>query len=157
MTEAPSELLDGLTAEDAAEIKALGVRLNLGAGETLFRLGSAADRLFVLERGRIALSLPMQVGRRGEEEVLVEERQPGQAIGWSALVPPYRFTLSATTQLASEVLSLPREALLAHFAARPDVGFVVMRNVAAITGQRLQVVQAMWLREMQRMVQARYA
>ena len=32
------------------------------------------------------------------------------------------------------------------------VGYVVMRNVAAVTGHRLQVFQAMWLREIQRTV-----
>ena len=107
MTNTPSELLDGLTAEDAAEIKALGVQLDLAAGETLFRLGSAADRLFVLERGRIALSLPMHVGRRGEEEVLVEERLPGQAVGWSALVPPYQCMSSPTVMWARASMWAP--------------------------------------------------
>lgn len=151
-----SELLDGLTPEESAAIKALGTRVALSAGEALFHLGSEADRLFVVERGRIALSLPMQVGRR-EEEVLVEERLPGQAVGWSALVPPYRFTLTATAQLETEVLALPRQALLDHFEAHPRVGYLVTRNVAAVTGQRLQVFQTMWVREMQRMVLLRYA
>jgi SulP family sulfate permease len=156
MANGASELLDGLTADESAEIKALGARLSLAAGDTLFRLGSEADRLFVVERGRVALSLPMHVGRN-EEEVLVEERLPGQAVGWSALVPPHRFTLTAIAQLETEVLALPREPLLAHFAAHPRVGYVVTRNVAAVTGQRLQLFQTMWLREMQRVVRLRYA
>jgi SulP family sulfate permease len=156
MANGASELLDGLTAEESAEIKALGARISLAAGDTLFRLGSEANRLFVVERGRVALSLPMHVGRT-EEEVLVEERLPGQAVGWSALVPPHRFTLTATAQLETEVLALPREALVAHFDAHPRVGYVVTRNVAAVTGQRLQLFQTMWLREMQRVVQLRYA
>jgi CRP-like cAMP-binding protein len=156
MTSEGGELLDGLTAEQAGAVKGLGSMLTLAAGESLFRLGSEADRLFVVERGRIALSLPMRVGQQ-EEEVLVEERAPGQAVGWSALVPPHRFTLTATAQVDTQVLALPRAALLAHFADRPDVGYAVTRNVAAVTGQRLQVFQAMWLREMQRMVRMRYA
>lgn len=156
MANGTSELLDGLTAGESAEVRALGAPVRLAAGDTLFRLGSEADRLFMVERGRVALSLPMHVG--GDvEEVLVEERLPGQVVGWSALVPPHRFTLTATAQLETEVVALPREALLAHFAARPAVGYVVTRNVAAVTGQRLQVFQTMWLREMQRVVQLRYA
>ena len=156
MTSDASELLSGLSAEEAAEVKALGSSVRLAAGDVLFRLGSEADRLFVVERGRIALSLPMRVGGH-EEDVLVEERLPGQAVGWSALVPPHRFTLTAVAQLDTEVLALPRNALLAHFAARPAVGYAVTRNVAAVTGQRLQVFQTMWVREMQRSVLQRYA
>lgn len=156
MTAEASELLEGLTAEEAAAVRALGGSVKLASGDHLFRLGSEAERLFVVQRGRVALSLPMRVGRH-EEEVLVEERGPGQAVGWSALVPPHRFTLTATAQLDTEVLALPRDALLAHFAAHPAVGYTVTRNVAAITGQRLQVFQTMWLREMQRVVLMRYA
>jgi CRP-like cAMP-binding protein len=156
MANETSELLDGLAADEAVEVRALGTRLHLAAGDTLFRLGSGAERLFIVERGRVALTVPMRVGRQ-EEEILIEERLPGQVLGWSALVPPHRFTLSATAQLDSELLALPRAALLEHFSRRPAVGYVVARNVAAVTGQRLQVFQAMWLREMQRMVQLRHA
>ena len=71
-------------------------------------------------------------------------------VGWSGLVPPHRYTLNASAPLVTELLALPRAALLAHFAACPAVGYVVCRNLAGIVGQRLQVLQAMWLREMQR-------
>ena len=45
--------------------------------------------------------------------------------------------------------------LLDHLAARPDIGYRVALNVAAVIGRRLQVLQAMWLREMQRVVELR--
>ena len=59
--------------------------------------------------------------------------------------------------METELLAFPRAALLAHFEANPAVGLAVMRNVAAVVGHRLQVFQALWLREMQRMVELRYA
>lgn len=146
------DLLTGVADGDAAGVMALGRRQTLAPGEVLFNLGDAADHLFLVERGRVALSLPMQV--RGQvEDVQIEERLPGQALGWSALIPPHRFTLKATAPLATEVLALSRADLLAHLEARPALGFVVALNVAAIVGQRLQVLQAMWLREIQRVVQ----
>jgi CRP-like cAMP-binding protein len=120
----------------------------------LFHLGDPADKLFVVERGRIKLTLPMQVRGR-EEDVLVEERTSGQVVGWSALIPPYRFTLTATAPFETRVIALSRESLRAHFAAFPAVGYVVSLNLAAVMGQRLQLFQAMWLREMQRVVELR--
>ena len=148
------ELLAGLAPGEAAAVLALGSRVTLGVGEVLFNLGDVADTLFVVERGRIDLSLPMQV-RDQESDLLVEERLPGQALGWSALIPPHRFTLKAVAPLETQLLAFPREALVEHFTARPLVGYTVTRNVAAVVGQRLQVFQAMWLREMQRVVQLR--
>ena len=105
----------------------------------------------MIERGRIVLTLPLRVAGR-DEHVLIEERQAGQALGWSALIPPHRFTLKATAPLDSVVLAFPRATLLDYFAAAPAVGYAVMRNVAAVTGHRLQLFQTMWLREMQRTV-----
>ena len=156
MTHLMPDLLDGLAADQAAEILSLGKRLLLSSGAELFRLGDPADRLFVIERGRIRLTLPMQV-RGHEQDVLVEERTPGQTVGWSALIPPYRFTLTATAPLETEVIALSREALHAHFAANAGVGYAVSLNLAAVIGQRLQLFQTMWLREMQRTIELRCA
>lgn len=156
MTRSQTELLAGLEERDAKAIEALGAHLPLAQGDVLFRLGTDADRLFIIERGRVALTLPMRVLDR-EETVLVEERGTGQALGWSALTPPHRFTLTATALVETEVLALPRSALFTYFDGHPEVGYVVARNVAAIIGQRLEIFQAMWLREMQRVVKLTYA
>jgi CRP-like cAMP-binding protein len=86
----------------------------------------------------------------------MEEKFPGETLGWSALVPPHRFTLNARASIPSELLRLPREALLEHLAAHPDIGYRLTLNVAAVIGHRLQVFQAMWLREMQRVVELRH-
>ena len=150
------ELLKGLTADEAGAIVALGARLTLPAGSVLFTLGGEADNAYAIESGRVSLTLPMQVGGR-EQDVLVEERTAGETVGWSALVPPHRFTLTAKTLIDSEVIAFSRTALLEHFASHPAVGLVVTRNLSAVMGQRLQVLQAMWLREMQRVVTLQYA
>jgi CRP-like cAMP-binding protein len=154
VTGAHADLLAGLAEEEAAPVLALGSRIALSAGQVLFNLGDAADSLFIVESGRIALTLPLRL-RDGQQDVLIEERSPGQALGWSALVPPHRFTLKAAASIDTEVLALPRAALFEHFAAHPAVGYAVTRNVSAVVGQRLQVLQTMWLREMQRVVEIR--
>jgi CRP/FNR family cyclic AMP-dependent transcriptional regulator len=145
------ELLNGLSDQAAAQILAIGSRMTVANGAELFQLGVQADRLFVVERGRIRLTLPMQVRGR-EENVLVEERGSGQTVGWSALNPPFRFTLSASAALETEVISFGREALLAYFAQHPEAGYVVSMNLASVIAQRLQLFQTMWLREMQRTI-----
>ncbi len=156
MTATQPDLLRGLGDDEAARVMTLGTRISLQSGEELFRLGAPAESVFVIERGRIALTLPIQVGGR-EEDILVEERVTGQTVGWSGLIPPHRFTLRASAPLETEVVALPRAALLEYFAAHPAAGYVVTRNLASVVGQRLQVFQAMWRREMQRVVALRSA
>jgi len=152
MAHEQSELLKDLTAEEVQRILALGTRVAVPSGASLFKLGDPAERLFLIERGRIRLTLPMQV-RGSEEDVVVEERTAGQTVGWSALIPPHKFTLAATAPLETEVIALSREELRKHFAAHPIVGYKFTLNLAVVIGHRLQLFQAMWLREMQRMVE----
>jgi CRP-like cAMP-binding protein len=152
-----NELMNGLSFGEAERVLELGTKLIVPNGISLFRLGDPADRLFLIERGRIKLTLPMQVRGR-EEDIFVEERSPGQTVGWSALIPPYRFTLTATAQLSeAEVIALPREALRQYFAANPAAGHKIALNLAVVIGHRLQLFQTMWLREMQRTVEVRSA
>ena len=151
-----ADLLKGLSEGEVERVLALGRRMVLTSGAELFHLGDVADCIYLVARGRVRLTLPMQV-RNHEEDVLVEERSSGQTVGWSALIPPYRLTLTATAALETEVIALPREALLAWFAAHPDTGYAVSMNLSCVIGQRLQLFQAMWLREIQRMVELRCA
>lgn len=146
------ELLKGLPSDQAAQVLALGTRMTVPSGGTLFRLGDSADRLFLVERGRIRLTFPMLIRGR-EEEVFIEEKLPGETVGWSALVPPYRFTLSATAPLETEVIALPRETLCALCERSPTVGSRIGLNLSIVVAQRLQLVQAMWMREMERTVE----
>ena len=99
----------------------------------------------------------MQVRGR-EEDIFVEERSPGQTVGWSALIPPYRFTLTATAPLLTRQLSPCRGKRCASIlAANPAAGYKIALNLAVVIGHRLQLFQTMWLREMQRTVEVRSA
>lgn len=156
MTALQTELLQGLSDADAAAVMAMAEPFQVPSGGVLFEMGAEADRLFVVVRGRIDLTLPMRI-RDADEDVLLEEKHPGETLGWSAMIPPHRFTLKAKAPMSSELLAFPRKALLAHFEANPAVGLAVTRNVARVIGRRLQVFQTLWIREMQRVVDLRYA
>ncbi len=156
MSSEQPDLLRGLTKEQMGSAMALGSHMRFASGDVLFHLGDPASSLFLIERGKVRLTLPMTVQGR-EEDIFVEERSAGQAVGWSALIPPYRFTLKATALLDTEVVSFDREALQTFFSENPDLGYLVSFNFAAVIGQRLQLFQAMWMREIQRLVELRCA
>ncbi|MGP8253839.1 MAG: cyclic nucleotide-binding domain-containing protein [Terracidiphilus sp.] len=150
------ELLSGIAPAEVEQVLELGSRLVVPSGTALFRLGEPADCLFLTMRGCIRLSLPMQV-RGHDENVLTEEVSAGQTVGWSALIPPYLFTLTATAPVEAEVIAIPRRALQEYFAANPAAGYQITQNLAAVIGHRLHLFQTMWLREMQHAVEVRSA
>ncbi len=146
-----AEIFAGLQPEDVERLVAVACPRKCAKGECLFLLGDPADRLFVVVSGRIDLTFPLEVGGQ-VRDVPVESKTPGTALGWSALVKPYRFTLSAWAAENSELAAFRRESLLSVFEAHPRVGYTVMRRVAETIGRRLLQVQALWVRELQRVV-----
>ena len=124
-------------------------------GRVVLAHGEEARDLMILASGAIQLELPLTI--LGESRSIpFEAKARGDAIGWSALVPPYRFTLSARVSGEASVVVLPRAELAALIESDPGLGLQVMKNLAAIIGQRLQIAQEMWSREIQRSLQDRY-
>ena len=140
-----------LPDSQAARLLAVARPQQCHTGECVFLLGDHADRLFVVLTGRVELSFPLSFGGV-VRDVPVESKTPGSVLGWSALVKPHRFTLSARAAETSELATFLRQDLLRVFEDDAHVGYAVMRHIAEVVGRRLPQVQALWARELQRAV-----
>ena len=136
---------------EAARLLAVARPQQCHKGECLFLLGDHADRLYVVLTGKVELTFPLSFGG-AVRDVPVESKTAGSALGWSALVKPHRFTLSARAAETSELAAFLHQDLLRVFEAEPRIGCVVMRHIAEVVGRRLLQVQALWARELQRAV-----
>ena len=147
------ELFRDLGSAGLRRVLAIGKGQTLSAGQYLFLLGDNADELYVVLSGSLNLCLP--IGLRGTvKDITVESVGAGQALGWSALVKPYRFTLSARATEPSEVVGFARNDLQQFFQAEPGIGYSVLTRVSEIMGIRLVTFQALWVRELQRAVES---
>lgn len=144
-----AELFEGLTAEQLRQLADIGRRRTLRAGEYLFLLGEDAVDLSVVTSGNVDLCFPMPLG--GEvKDISIESLGEGKALGWSALVKPYRFTLTARATRVSEVVSFARMALIDLFEREPQLGYGFFMRISEVVGIRLLTFQALWVRELQR-------
>lgn len=146
LTQTPQ--FSGLDHGAVTELWTLGKDARFGAGETLFDCGSEAGHLLVLQSGAVELFFPVPV-LGATKDVIVERVEAGDVLAWSALVGVHALTLSARCVEECTVRRFARDVLRAHLQAHPDVGHVVMRNLAAVIGRRLQNFQDLWIREMQ--------
>jgi CRP-like cAMP-binding protein len=146
-----ADLFRGLSLMGIRRLAAMGRSRTLAAGDYLFLLGDSADFLYVVTKGAVDLCLPMTVGAV-VKDISVESATAGKALGWSALVTPYRFTLSARASEATEVIGFPRSELQQLFDASPELGKRFLGNLIELVGVRLLTFQALWVRELQRAV-----
>lgn len=147
-----TELFEGLTDEELQRLAEVGRHQTLRQGEYLFLLGENAIALHVVTKGNIDLCFPMPLGGT-VKDICVEPVGVGKALGWSALVKPYRFTLSARATESSEVVSFPRRALIELFERQPRIAQIFFTRISELIGIRLATFQALWVRELRRLAE----
>jgi glutaminase len=148
---AASTLFRGLPAADCRPFVPIACEQRLSKGDELFRLGQAAESLFIIRTGVVHLTMPLWI-KGSEREVVVQETGPGDTIAWSALIEPRRFTMSARIGSDAELLAFAADRLRAALDSHPGAGLRIMTNIATIIAQRLHVMQTMCARGLQRAV-----
>lgn len=148
-----AELVEGLKPSEIRKLAAIGRSRTLRPGEYVFLLGDNADHLSIVVKGQVDLCVPMSLGDV-VKDVCVESVGPGKTLGWSALVKPYRFTLSARATEISEVIGFARRDLLQLFESDLQIGYTLANKISELVGARLSMFQALWGRELQRALAA---
>jgi CRP-like cAMP-binding protein len=144
-----AELFRGLSESRVQRLAGIARALTLRTGEYLFLLGDSAQYVSVVTGGQVDLCCPVSVGGV-VKDITVESVGPGQTVGWSALVKPFRFTLSARAAQPSEVIAFARPELLQMFEIDPELERVVLGGVSELMANRLTMFQALWMRELLR-------
>lgn len=139
----PVPIIDALPPGPRERLGARVTRREVDPGTTFMHEGDVTSSLAIIVRGRVALRL--RVPERGSVTILTLEA--GDIVGWSAIVPPYRATTSATALEPTELATLDaldlRELLAndTEVAARflPPVMESVAARVAATRDQLLDL------------------
>lgn len=104
--------------------------------DQLFTQGEIAQDLYLLLDGRVGLAFCDEGGDRCV--FLRATEGVGDAIGWSALVDPRRYSASACALELTHVVAIPGDTLHKLFAQEPDFGVQIMRRVLQTISSRLR-------------------
>lgn len=104
--------------------------------EVIFEENSAGDELFVIAQGEVEIlldpSLVQTVPAPGSRSVTIATLRAGQTFGEVALVDQGLRTASARSiSDRTRLLVLPRKRLISLCDSYPELGYRVMRNLAA--------------------------
>ena len=127
----------GLPAETQARLAAMGRFRRLPVGTELLREGEIAEEFGVLLSGRIALR--MLVPERGMVTILTVE--PGDVVGWSAIVPPHRSTSTVVAIEAIEALMFDGAELRAALRADHALAATLYPRVLQAVSRRLSATR----------------
>jgi CRP-like cAMP-binding protein len=127
-----SDLFKGVSPEFLKEIGKSGEVHHFKSGALIFRANEEAQYLYQLMEGRVDIVMSEEDG------IDFTVDRPGEILGWSALVQPYRYT--ATTKCMTDVktVRLPRESVEEVIRRHPADGLAIMRRLTGIIAHRLR-------------------
>jgi len=126
-----SFLFQGIGDQANAAIARIAVDEVHQAGDFLFKAGDPADCLYILQEGRVRLSV------RGTGHIAQIVSEPGDALGWSSMVENDNYTASAECLLPVRVLKLDRDKLMRVLEADPAAGMLFFRRLSQLIARRL--------------------
>ena len=103
-------------------------------GDRLLREGDPADEFFLIRRGAVAIETEVP----GRGTVTLETLGPGEILGWSWLVPPYRSAFGARALDAVHVIALDGACLRGKCERDPALGFDLLKVIATVFVRRLE-------------------
>jgi len=124
----------GMTEADLKLIAGCATNARFEAGEYLYREGGAADRFFLLRSGQIAV----EVHSPGRDPVTILTVGEGQVLGFSWLMPPYRWVFDARAMQLTRALVFDGACLRNKCDADPRLGYDLLKRVASVMSQRLE-------------------
>jgi CRP-like cAMP-binding protein len=144
----------GLTPDELGAITELVTTSRASAGEQIFGKGDSAEVLYLVRSGKVDLQCELEF-YHAPVKITVDNSLPGDALGWSALIAPHEYTLSAIAAQDSDLWQLARADIQSACENNAHLGYVFMTNVARVVGQRLKIAQQMLVRELQAELQAK--
>jgi len=130
---AQATALRGLGEGPRSRLEAIAGRTMFLAGEVVLRDGAPTPFLGLVEAGRIGLRL--SVPERGNQTVVTIE--PGELVGWSAVVPPFRATAEAVALEPTRVLTFEAAALRELLASDAELAAQLLPVLLATLSDRL--------------------
>ncbi len=126
------EVLAGL---DMAQLDAIGrisyVR-DFDPGEELITEGGAADKFYLVLKGKVEVKVRSPEGR----QVLIDELGPGEMLGWGAVMEPHVHSASAWTAEPSELVVVNGDSLRELCERDKHLGYQVVRSIGEVISKR---------------------
>jgi len=130
-------LFRGLAPGDLAQVAGCSRNVRFTTGETILAEGQPANYFYLLRHGRVTL----ETAAPGRGAIVIETLSPGDVLGWSWLLPPYRSHFDARAVEPTVALRFDGACLRTKLAADPRLGYELLSRFAELIVDRLQATR----------------
>jgi CRP-like cAMP-binding protein len=114
---------------------ASNVRFN--AGQFLFHEGEDANQFYMIREGKVAI----QTQGAGRGPITVQTLGEGDILGWSWLIPPYRWRFDAFAVELTRAIALDGKCLREKSEEDHSLGYQLLKRFSSIIAERLEATR----------------
>ena len=129
--------LKGLKPEYLKLIVGCASNVRFNAGQHLFREGEEANQFYMIRRGKVALEI--FAPERGP--ITVQTVGEGDVLGWSWLIPPYRWRFDARALELTQAIALDGKCLRTKSEEDHALGYELLKRFSSIIVERLEATR----------------
>jgi CRP-like cAMP-binding protein len=135
------EVFKDLDDRQLAEILSCCREVEFSREDKIFGVGEEPRFLWVVMEGQVALLWELP-GRSALPETTISTLPETMTFGWSSLVPPYKYRLSAYCATRTcRAIKVEKDGLIKLFEQDPLIGYKVMLKLLAVVGSRFLNLQ----------------
>jgi len=129
--------LKGLDPEYLKLLVGCASNVRFNAGQFIFREGEEANQFYMIRQGKVALET--LAAERGP--ITVQTVGEGDVLGWSWLIPPYRWRFDARALELTRAIALDGKCLRQKSEEDHNLGYELLKRFSNIIVERLEATR----------------
>jgi len=128
--------LQGLEPQYLGLMVGCASNVRFKSGQFLFREGEEANQFYMVREGKVALQIPT-----ARQPIIIQTVDKGDVLGWSWLVPPYRWRFDARALELTRAIALDGRCLRRKSEEDHNFGYELLRRFSTIIVERLEATR----------------
>ena len=126
--------LAGLNGVQLVLLTDCAMSVRFQSGDIILRKGDHADRIFLIETGKVVL----ESGKDHGEPVVVDTIGAGDLLGWSWMFPPYSWQFTARAVAPTRAICFAGSVLREYCERDHSLGYELLKRMTAVMTRRMQ-------------------
>ena len=106
-------------------------------GEIIMKENNPANKFFLIREGMAAIDIPISKRRI----ITIQTVSAGDIVGWSWLIPPYRYRFNCRIVEDTRAIVLDGKCLREKCEKNHDLGYELLKRLTSVFTQRLEATR----------------
>lgn len=133
----------GLSGPQVDSLASCASATRFNAQQRVFKSDTDADKFYIVRDGKVGVEIPAIAG----EPLRIQTLGNGGVLGWSWLIPPYRWLFDARALVPSDIIVMDGARLRELCEKDNALGYQLMKRFAVLMAERLNASRIAAIKE----------